>query len=136
MVQCFFSALRGIFDHFDCFELYKTSFRDVTRLISNDHIFPRGSLYLHLPAQSNDLGQIKSESEVKSVASSFLLFHLDCNINVTWKWEKIMKQKAAIMIKTPEKTICSLNIFLGHRNSWSKWTRNISRFEVNKLLSK
>ena len=33
----------GIFDHFDCFEQYQTSFLDV-RLLSNDQ-FPRGSLY-------------------------------------------------------------------------------------------
>ena len=34
---------RGTFDHFDCPELYQTSFPDVRRLLSKDHLFPRGS---------------------------------------------------------------------------------------------
>ena len=33
----------GIFDHFDCSELYQTSFLDGRRLLSNDHIFPFNS---------------------------------------------------------------------------------------------
>ena len=36
---------RGTFDHFNCPELYQTSFLDVRRLLSKDHIFPRGSLW-------------------------------------------------------------------------------------------
>ena len=34
------SNFGGIFYHFDRSELYQTSFPDVTRLLSNDHIFP------------------------------------------------------------------------------------------------
>ena len=40
------STCGGIFDNFDRSELYQTSFLDVTRLLSNDNIYPR-SLYLN-----------------------------------------------------------------------------------------
>ena len=38
------STFGGVFDHFDRSELCQTSFLDVRRLLSNDHIFPRGFL--------------------------------------------------------------------------------------------
>ena len=40
------STFGEIFDHFDSFELYQTSFLDVRRLLCIDRIFPRGSLYV------------------------------------------------------------------------------------------
>ena len=63
-----------IFDHFYSSKLYQIFFLDVSRLLSNDHIFPRGSLWLFTSSYLCQYGRVTTTGNEKAY-ESFLRQH-------------------------------------------------------------